>query len=93
MVDAVMAGLTREISALSLRNNELTKQLSQANGKVRALEALVNLLKVSRTPQGPIIEDTMMRRLLQLCHPDKHHGSEAANIVTKWLLNIRSKGD
>lgn len=30
------------------------------------------------------VEPGMLRRLIQLCHPDKHHGSEAANIATRY---------
>lgn len=28
-------------------------------------------------------------RLLQLCHPDRHGGSAAANMATAWLLEQR----
>jgi hypothetical protein len=28
------------------------------------------------------------RRLIQLCHPDKHNGSEAAKEITQWLLSL-----
>ena len=37
---------------------------------------------------GPI-EPGMLRRLIQLCHPDKHHGSEAATIATRYLLALK----
>lgn len=35
------------------------------------------------------IEPGMLRRLIQLCHPDKHQGSEAANIATRFLLELK----
>ena len=35
------------------------------------------------------IPKDMMRRLLQLCHPDKHNGSETATRATEWLLSQR----
>jgi hypothetical protein len=35
------------------------------------------------------IPKDMMRRLIQLVHPDKHNGSEAANTATQWLLSQR----
>lgn len=35
------------------------------------------------------IEPGMLRRLVQLCHPDKHQGSEAANIATRFLLDLK----
>jgi len=38
-----------------------------------------------------VIESTMLRRLLQLCHPDRHAGSEASHTATQWLLNLRQR--
>ena len=37
----------------------------------------------------PMVEPSMLRRLLQLCHPDKHNGSTLAGEVTTWLLTLR----
>ena len=31
-------------------------------------------------------------RLIQLCHPDRHGGSEAANRATVWLLALKKSG-
>jgi len=35
------------------------------------------------------IETTMLKRLIQLCHPDRHGNSEASNTATAWLLSLR----
>jgi len=35
------------------------------------------------------IEATMLKRLIQLCHPDRHGNSEASNTATQWLLQQR----
>ena len=40
-------------------------------------------------PLAKGIEPEMMRRLLQLCHPDKHNNSEASNTATCYLLALR----
>jgi hypothetical protein len=40
---------------------------------------------------GAGIEPAMLRRLIQLCHPDKHQGSEAATVATSYLLALRSE--
>jgi hypothetical protein len=40
----------------------------------------------------PLIPVDMLRRLIQLCHPDKHRNSEAATTATVWLLNQRAHG-
>jgi hypothetical protein len=37
------------------------------------------------------IEPEMIRRLLQLCHPDKHNGSESSIKATQWLLSKRNR--
>jgi len=38
---------------------------------------------------GSAIPVEMLRRLLQLCHPDKHGDSESAVKATQWLLKQR----
>ncbi len=35
------------------------------------------------------IEATMLKRLIQLCHPDRHGNSEASNTATRFLLQLR----
>ena len=40
---------------------------------------------------GATIEPDMLRRLLQLCHPDRHAGSQAALLATQWLLQLRGQ--
>lgn len=35
------------------------------------------------------IPPDMLKRLIVLCHPDKHAGSDTANTVTAWLLRQR----
>ena len=41
------------------------------------------------TTPTALIEPDMMRRLLQLCHPDKHANSQASNTATTYLLGLR----
>ena len=36
------------------------------------------------------LDRDMWRRLVQLCHPDKHDGSETSAIATRFLLGLRS---
>lgn len=43
-------------------------------------------------PSAPVaIPPEMYRKLLMLCHPDKHGNSETATEVTRWLLEQREK--
>ncbi len=32
-----------------------------------------------------------LRALLQLVHPDRHNGSQAATVETQWLLDVRAR--
>lgn len=38
---------------------------------------------------APMIPPDLYRKLLMLCHPDKHGNSETATEVTRWLLKMR----
>jgi hypothetical protein len=39
----------------------------------------------------PLPDPDMLRVLIQLCHPDRHDGSEAAKRATQWLLSLKIK--
>lgn len=45
--------------------------------------------RLRQQSQESIINDDLLRRLIMLCHPDKHGGSVVAEDVTKQLLSIR----
>lgn len=51
--------------------------------------ALLQNLREHEASAG--IPPDMRRRLIQLCHPDKHGSSEASQAVTRWLLEGRSE--
>jgi len=36
------------------------------------------------------IDPAMLRRLVQLCHPDRHNNSEASNTATRYLLALKA---
>jgi hypothetical protein len=44
-----------------------------------------------RSPKRPAIPPHILRRLLWLCHPDRHGDSEAATSATAWLLSQRTR--
>jgi hypothetical protein len=44
-----------------------------------------------KSGRAPIPPD-ILRRLLWLCHPDRHANSDAATVTTAWLLAQRSHG-
>jgi hypothetical protein len=37
------------------------------------------------------IPPEMLKRLIMLCHPDKHNNSEMSRIATDWLLKEKEK--
>ncbi|MCB1771731.1 MAG: hypothetical protein KDJ31_18845 [Candidatus Competibacteraceae bacterium] len=45
----------------------------------------------TRASRRSVIPPGILRRLLWLCHPDRHGDSEAANTATVWLLSQRKK--
>lgn len=50
----------------------------------RALKAETELSQKSSVPPD------MLRKIIHLCHPDKHSNSDASNVATKFLLSIRN---
>jgi hypothetical protein len=42
-----------------------------------------------RARSATAIDATMLRRLIQLAHPDRHNSSEASLIATRWLIEQR----
>lgn len=45
----------------------------------------------ARTASQPSIQPDMLKRLIHLCHPDKHNGSQASLLATQWLLEQRGR--
>lgn len=45
----------------------------------------------NRWSRRAVIPPAILRRLLWLCHPDRHGDSEAANRATAWLLSQRKQ--
>ncbi len=51
------------------------------------------MLTLEHADTPPPIPPEMLRRLVRLCHPDRHDGSEAANVATAWLLAQRDRAE
>ena len=45
--------------------------------------------RLNQQQQATSINEDLLKRLIMLCHPDKHGGSVVAEDVTKQLLSIR----
>lgn len=72
---------------------DATRQAQELNRRLLAqserIADLTRALRGMETTGVPGIPSDMWRRLIQLCHPDKHGGSEAANNATQWLNKNR----
>ena len=70
---------------------QLTAELSEVRAERDRLRLRVLKLELDgqrAKPEG--IPPEMLRRLVRLCHPDRHSQSEAANEATAWLLAQRA---
>lgn len=70
---------------------QLTAELAETRAERDRLRLRVLALELDgqqAKPEG--IPPEMLRRLVRLCHPDRHGGSEAANEATAWLLAQRA---
>lgn len=75
------------------------EEVNRLRSKVTELEFRIMLLQTdlrnarNQAPplryNGSAIPQEMLRRLIQLAHPDKHSGSEASTKATRWLLEQR----
>ena len=73
------------------RKNDERQQLAAALDLVATLrrELDAKRFELSRRPIERTIPLEQWRRLVQLCHPDRHSNSEAANQATRWLMEVR----
>jgi hypothetical protein len=55
-------------------------------GELAALREQYFLLKSQKA--APIPEDKL-KKMIMLCHPDKHNGSKTSTEITQWLLSLR----
>lgn len=74
-----IAGLTKEWNAL-------VKRINSKGGEDFMQDATVQV----KTPQ---FDSDEIKRLLMLCHPDKHNGKEMAVTLTKKLLELHKSKD
>ncbi len=82
--------LERRTRELEAEVDRYRRQSSRQQLEISRLELLLSERgKEPPRHNGQPIPPDMIRRLLQLAHPDKHGGSEAATKATQWLLGQR----
>lgn len=80
-------------AVLERDNARLTQRCAALEQTVRRLHAQLSQANPAATSGPALPEDfpTMLGRLIQLCHPDRHGGSKAAQRATQWLLALRQR--
>lgn len=88
------------VSELATARNDLARLKASADFWRERCEAIQDgtdtetqmytlLHKLREQKAAGAIPTDMRRRLIQLCHPDRHEGSEASQTATRWLLEGR----
>lgn len=69
----------------------LRSKVDQLQSEIIRLQLALMTAKNQPPPRynGSTIPQEMLRRLIQLAHPDRHNGSEASTKATRWLLEQR----
>ena len=62
-----------------------------ARSYIAELEHTISLLKreLADKQQPSVFDDATLRKLISLCHPDRHDGKQTAQEMTALLNNIR----
>ena len=68
------------------RSDEAFRKMQRAYDVV---ERENRTLKGRPQPRASSMTNEMLKRLIRLCHPDRHRNSDLSNEVTRWLLDRR----
>jgi hypothetical protein len=94
---AEVEALKSRVAALEDQNGRLQRLRAQLKDKVQQLEGEVARLRLRvgasspGTGSGAPLDLLLLRKMLLLCHPDKHKDAQPATEVTQWLLEQKSK--
>lgn len=96
-IKARMSEMEQELGFYQRRQNtsahtlRLEAENNRLRGEVVALKARLSLSEGYRSLGigAAHFGNEVWRRLVQLCHPDKHNGSKASTEATRWLMENR----
>ena len=74
-----------EYQALSAR-----LQAQDAMNDARLAEMRMFEVQRTRSDSAPKFDDTTLRKLISLCHPDRHNGKQSAQEMTTMLIEMRN---
>ena len=63
----------------------------RATAEADRLAVALEAIKREMATPSPMVAEfrKQLPRLIQLCHPDRHGGSEASTKATAWLLSVK----
>lgn len=78
-----------QMSQLEVENAALKAERLTLQRRILMLERQATLQGLPRQHASGPIPSEMLKRLIMLCHPDRHAGSPMSNQMTQWLLEQR----
>ena len=85
--------LQKEIDRPKVEVERLKDKLESAKLSVNMWKEMLDLAgreherELAALRNQSVIPNDMIKRLIQLCHPDKHNGKKSAQEVTTWLIS------
>ena len=83
--------LVRENARLNEECNSMIYEIRWLNNNIEFLQNKCDALASMNIPNKKAISEDDIKKMLLLCHPDKHGGKQIAHEVTQKLLAMRGK--
>jgi len=88
-----------ELKYVRIDQKSFYNKLKETEGKYRRLfDKWDNLVDVLNEKGGQkfldhavILDEDLLRKMIQLCHPDKHQGKQSAVEVTQFLNKLKAR--
>lgn len=88
------ARLSDDVDKSERKRAKMRLRIKELEGEVERLRANQTVFRrppVREAPQA--LDPALLKKLLMLCHPDKHKDDPVATEVTKWILSERQKNN
>jgi len=82
-----------ELEKSERKRQKMRLRIQELEGEVARLVRETAIRKPPARETAPSLELPFIRKLLLLCHPDKHQNSEISTEVTQWILAQKAKHD
>lgn len=71
-----------------LKNGQYTNELQRLQRKLEQMKSELEGRPRSRSLSSLSLPEDIKKRLVMLCHPDRHNNSEMSNKVLQWLNSL-----